>query len=77
MITITVDAFSMFDERTEQFISVNQTTKLRMENSLHAIAEWEKKYKKQWLPDNTNKNPYAQKRMNPEHLKKCYILLNV
>jgi hypothetical protein len=79
MITITVDAFSMFDERTEQFISVNQTTKLRMENSLHAIAEWEKKYKKQWLPDNTNKNPYVKKKdesRTPEEMLyfiKCMI----
>lgn len=77
MITITVDAFSMFDERTEQFISVNQTTKLRLENSLHAIAEWEKKYKKQWLPEN-NKNPYAQKKeqRTPEEMLyfiKCMI----
>jgi hypothetical protein len=51
MLTITINAFSVFDEKTDTFISVDEPIKLRMENSLWAIAEWEKKYKKSWLPD--------------------------
>ena len=60
MITLTVDAFNVFDEKTETFISVDKPVKLRMENSLYAITEWEKKYKKPWFPDK-KASKYAQK----------------
>lgn len=48
---IIVKAFSVFDEKTETFIKVEKDTVLLMENSLWAIAEWEKKYKRSWFPD--------------------------
>ena len=60
MLALTVKAFSVFDEKTEKFISVDKPTKLLLENSLYAISEWEKKYKKPWFPDN-RASKYAQK----------------
>lgn len=60
MLSLTIKAFNVFDEKTEKFIKVEEDTKLLMENSLHAIAEWEKKYKKQWLPD-TKASQYTKK----------------
>lgn len=51
MLVITINAYSVFNEATDEFISVDKTTKLKMENSLKAISEWEKKYKKPWFPD--------------------------
>lgn len=60
MLLITVKAFEVFDEKTEKFIKVEKDTKLKMENSLHAIAEWEKKYKKPWILDQ-RASKYMQK----------------
>lgn len=51
MLYITIPPFNVFDEATESFISVSEPIDLEMENSLWAIAEWEKKYKKPWFPD--------------------------
>jgi hypothetical protein len=51
MKTIIVKAFNVFDEKTETFLSVEKDTKIRLENSLYAITEWEKKYKRPWFPD--------------------------
>ena len=59
MLALTVKAFSVFDEATEKFISVDKPTKLLLENSLYAIGEWEKKYKKPWFPD-SRASKYAQ-----------------
>lgn len=61
MLVIKVKPFSVFDERSDTFITVDQHTELRLENSLYAIAQWEMKYKKQWLPE-SNKNPYAKQK---------------
>ena len=79
MLTITIDAFSMFDEKTETFISVEKPIKLRMENSLWAIAEWEKKYKKPWFPDSraTKAAKEKQSQRTPDEMLyfiKCMIL---
>lgn len=79
MLTITIDAFNMFDEKTETFISVEKPIKLRMENSLWAIAEWEKKYKKPWLPDSraTKATKQKQSERTPDEMLyfiKCMIL---
>jgi len=49
MIYITVSPFEMFDETTEQYISVDEETTLEMENSLYAISLWEQKYKKPYF----------------------------
>lgn len=79
MLILHINPFSVFDERTDSFINIDEHIELRLENSLHAIAEWEKKYKKQWLPEN-NKNPYAQEKQEkrtPEEMLyfiKCMIL---
>ena len=79
MLILHINPFSVFDERTDSFINIDEHIELRLENSLHAIAEWEKKYKKQWLPEN-NKNPYAQQKQEkrtPEEMLyfiKCMIL---
>lgn len=80
MLTITIDAFSVFDEKTESFITVGEPIKLRMENSLWAIAEWEKKYKKMWFPD-AKASAYAKKQnqaqKTPEEMLyfiRCMIL---
>lgn len=79
MKTIIVKAFSVFDERTESFIKVDKDTKLRLENSLWAIAEWEKKYKRPWFPDKkaseAARKKYEQEK-TPEELLyfvKCMI----
>ena len=65
MITITVQAFNVFDEATEKFVTVEESTKLRMENSLYAIAEWEKKFKKPWFPPQ-KASEYARKQYAEE-----------
>lgn len=49
----------MFNEATNKFIHVDNDTILKMENSLKAISEWEKKYKKPYIPDKGN-NPYEK-----------------
>lgn len=79
MLTITIDAFNVFDEKTETFISVEKPIKLRMENSLWAIAEWEKKYKKPWFPDSraTKATKQKQSERTPDEMLyfiKCMIL---
>ena len=61
MLPITIKPFSVFDEKTDSFITVEKHTKLLLENSLFAVAEWEKKYKKPWFPDK-KVNPYAKKK---------------
>ena len=65
MLALTVKAFSVFDEATEQFITVDKPTKLLLENSLYAIGEWEKKYKKPWFPD-SRASKYAQQQQKEE-----------
>ena len=60
MLRIKVSAFNVFDERTEEFVTVQEDTILLLENSLHAIAEWEKKFKKPWFPDQ-RASQYAKK----------------
>jgi len=65
MLALTVKAFSVFDEATEQFISVDKPTSLLLENSLYAIGEWEKKYKKPWFPD-SRASAYAKKKEQQE-----------
>ena len=49
----------MYNEATGKFIVVKEETTLKLENSLHAIAEWEKKFKKPYIQD--DKNPYSKK----------------
>ena len=65
MLPITVKAFNVFDESTDSFITVEQDTKLLLENSLFAIAEWEKKYEKPWFPDQ-KASAYAKKQKQEE-----------
>lgn len=80
MLAITIKAFNVFDEATDTFITVDKNTKLLMENSLYAIAEWEKKFKKAWFPDQ-KASAYAKKQSNeqrtPEEMLyfiKCMIV---
>lgn len=61
MLYITVPSFSVFDERTDCFIKVEQDTYLEMENSLIAVARWEEKYHKPWF-EKEDKNPYKEKK---------------
>ena len=65
MLPITVKAFNVFDESTDSFITVEKDTKLLLENSLFAIAEWEKKYEKPWFPDQ-KASVYAKKQKKEE-----------
>lgn len=65
MLIINIEPFSVFDEKTEEFISVGEHIKLKMENSLYAIAEWEKKYKKMWFPD-AKASQYAKKQQQEQ-----------
>lgn len=60
MLLITVAPYSVFNEATDEFISIDKPIKLKMENSLAAISEWEKKYEKMWFPDQ-KASPYAKK----------------
>ena len=79
MLYITIEPFSVFDEATDSFITVDTQVQLELENSLYAISEWEKKYKKPWFPD-TNKSAYAKKQESgktPEEMLyfiKCMIV---
>ena len=78
MLLITVKAYSVFNETTDEFITVNEPTKLKMENSLVAISEWEKKFKKPWFPDPKASKYYKEnegKRTQEEMLYfiKCMI----
>ena len=59
MITITIQPFEVFDERSNKFIKIDKKVTLKMENSLHAISEWEKKFKKRYFPERNN-NPYKK-----------------
>ena len=69
---IIVKAFSVFDEKTETFIKVDEDTTLLLENSLWAIAEWEKKIKRPWFPDKrsseANQKKYMEQRTPEEML---------
>lgn len=65
MITITIQPFDGFNERTNQFIELKEPLVLKLENSLHAIAEWEKKFKKKYFPDRKKTpNPYEKEKEN-------------
>lgn len=69
MITITIQPFEVFDERSNKFIKIDKKVTLKMENSLHAISEWEKKFKKRYFPER-NTNPYKKKdEKQPVHTK--------
>ena len=77
---ILVKAFNnVFDEATETFIGIKEDTRLLLENSLWAIAEWEKKFKKPWFPDKraseSAQKKYAEQRTPEEMLYfvKCMI----
>ena len=65
MLTIIIEPFSVFDEKTETFINVETKTVLKLEYSLKAITEWEKKYKKPWLQQSKPKNPYVKEPEGP------------
>lgn len=60
MLTITIPPFEIFDETTKEFITQDKEIKLKMENSLHAIAEWEAHYGKPYF-NNEPVNPYNVK----------------
>lgn len=49
MLTITVKPFSVFDEATETFITVDKPVTLKMEHSLLSISKWEQKIHKPLL----------------------------
>ena len=74
MITITVEAYGAFDESTEKFISIDQSVKLHMENSLFAIAEWEKKYKKPWFPDSRASESVKKKQSEKTQEEMFYFI---
>ena len=74
MITITVEAYGAFDESTEKFISIDQSVKLHMENSLFAIAEWEKKYKKPWFPDSRASDSIKKKQSEKTQDEMFYFI---
>lgn len=48
MLTIVIKASDMWDERTNEFLSVPETV-LHLEHSLVAISKWESKWKKPFL----------------------------
>ena len=50
MLPITVHATELFNEATEEFINIEETT-LHLEHSLLSIAKWEAKYHKPFLND--------------------------
>lgn len=80
---ITIPPFEIFDEATSSFIVQEEPVKLKLENSLYAIAQWESKYKKPWFPKKKI-NPYQseadyQKEIQhtPEEMNyfiKCMVL---
>lgn len=49
MLEITIPAGELWDEKNEEFISVNKSTKLRLEHSLVSISKWEQKWHKPFL----------------------------
>ena len=51
MLRINVCEKELFDERTEQFLTIPKTT-IEMEHSLVSMSKWEAKYKKPFLSDN-------------------------
>ncbi len=51
MLRISVSEKELFDERTEQFLTIPKTI-VEMEHSLVSMSKWEAKYKKPFLSDN-------------------------
>lgn len=66
MLIITIPAFEVFDEATNEFIKKGETVKLKLEHSLLAIARWEMKYKKPYFPPEKTNNPYVSKQQQKE-----------
>lgn len=76
MLIIKINAYSVFNEETDEFISVDKATDLKMENSLKAVSEWEKKYKKMWFPDPKASKFVKEERRTQEEMLyfiKCMI----
>ena len=53
-LTITVPSREFFDEKTQKFINVKETT-LTLEHSLVSLHKWEQKWKKPFLKEETMK----------------------
>lgn len=51
MLTITVPAREIYDERTNRFFTVKEQT-LKLEHSLVSISKWESKWEKSYLESN-------------------------
>ncbi len=51
MLTITIPAAEMFDERTEEFFKTKEQT-LQLEHSLVSLSKWEAKWNKAFLTNN-------------------------
>ena len=75
MLVITIPQVDLYDERTEKFIKTDGDTVLKLENSLHAISQWERKFKKRYFPDSKSKIKKVQ--FTPEeslYFIKCMVL---
>lgn len=54
MLSITIPKTELFDEKTNEFISINET-KLQLEHSLISVKKWESKWKQPFLSEKYEK----------------------
>lgn len=54
MLTITIPAYELFNDETQEFIEEKERT-IQMEHSLLSISKWESKWNKPFLVDNPKK----------------------